>query len=126
MGSWYGYRRISGEEPVVRLGSFGLCVKEGMDIMGKAMREFMRAAEWTSRRSGRAVLRMCVAGGCFLLVLPLGAQQRKPAPPPGKRPHFVSLYPSFQLTAVGDAIIVTPTKVHENDPAFMGVVKAVR
>ncbi|HVB99022.1 MAG TPA: CapA family protein, partial [Candidatus Dormibacteraeota bacterium] len=32
----------------------------------------------------------------------------------------------FQLTAVADAIMVAPVSVHRNDPAFMGMVKAVR
>lgn len=44
---------------------------------------------------------------------PVNAQEQKAAPP------------EFNLTLVGDAIIVTPVMVHQSDPQFMGVVNAV-
>jgi len=66
------------------------------------------------RGCGRAVLRLFVISGVFLVVPLLGAQEQK------------SASPDFHLTAAGDAIIVTPASARRDDPAFMGVVNALR
>lgn len=96
--------------------------------MSKVMRELPGTTAGRTESHARVMLRSLVIGWFFFLVLPLGAQQSKPipAPPPGNRPHFVSIYPNFQLTAAGDAIMATNMSIHGNDPAFMGVVKVVR
>jgi poly-gamma-glutamate capsule biosynthesis protein CapA/YwtB (metallophosphatase superfamily) len=65
------------------------------------------------RRPAQAMLGL-TAAAFLLLLLPLVAEDQKASPP------------EFHLTAVGDAIIVTPAMVRQSDAGFMGVINAVR
>ena len=68
------------------------------------------------RRNTRSgfVLALVVAAAFSVLAGPVTGQAQKAS------------RPEFNLTIAGDAIIVTPPEARENDPGFMGVVKALK